>query len=118
MFKQITTYVNLLLFLECASRLEHVGLNKYFWHIYNDVFHNASYSTGGGGVRATFFNSEGAKINDSLGPPVVRPPGYAPVWVTLGDFMIKNARLGRKTDFAFFMFERTKHQRRRNLRSY
>ena len=33
---------------------------------------------GGGGVRATFFNSEGAKINDSLGPPSVRPPGYAP----------------------------------------
>ena len=31
-----------------------------------------------GGVRATFFNSEGAKINDSLGPPSVRPPGYAP----------------------------------------
>ena len=30
------------------------------------------------GVRATFFNSEGAKINDSLGPPSVRPPGYAP----------------------------------------
>ena len=27
---------------------------------------------------ATFFNSEGAKINDSLGPPGVRPPGYAP----------------------------------------
>ena len=33
---------------------------------------------GRGGVRATFFNSEGAKINDSLGPPSVRPPGYAP----------------------------------------
>ena len=31
-----------------------------------------------GGVRATFFNFEGAKINDSLGPPGVRPPGYAP----------------------------------------
>ena len=29
-------------------------------------------------MRATFFNSEGAKINDSLGPPGVRPPGYAP----------------------------------------
>ena len=42
------------------------------------MFHNASYSTGGGGVRATFFNSEGAKINDSLGPPCVRSPGYAP----------------------------------------
>ena len=27
---------------------------------------------------ATFFNSEGAKINDSLGPPGVGPPGYAP----------------------------------------
>ena len=36
---------------------------------YNDVFHNASYSRGGV-VRATFFNSEGAKINNSLGPPV------------------------------------------------
>ena len=35
---------------------------------YNDVFYNASYSRGG--VRATFFNSEGAKINNSLGPPV------------------------------------------------
>ena len=34
MFIQNTAYVNLLLFLECASRLEHVGLNKYFWHIY------------------------------------------------------------------------------------
>ena len=45
---------------------------------YNDVFHTASYSTGGGGVRATFFNFEGAKINDSLGPPGVRPPAYAP----------------------------------------
>ena len=32
----------------------------------------------GGGVRATFFNSEGAKINDSLGPPGIGPPGYAP----------------------------------------
>ena len=32
------------------------------------MFHNASYSTGGG-VRATFFISEGAKINDSMGPP-------------------------------------------------
>ena len=41
------------------------------------MFHNAAYSTGGG-VRATFFNFEGAKINDSLGPPGVRPPGYAP----------------------------------------
>ena len=29
-------------------------------------------------MRATFFNSEGAKTNDSLGPPDVRPPGYAP----------------------------------------
>ena len=29
-------------------------------------------------MRATFFNSEGAKINDSLGPPDVQPPGYAP----------------------------------------
>ena len=30
-------------------------------------------------VRATFFNLvQGAKINDSLGPPGVRPPGYAP----------------------------------------
>ena len=81
MFIQNTTYVNLLLFLQCASRLEHVGLNKYFWHraylqSYNDVFHNASYSTGGWGQH--FFNSEGAKINDSLGPPGVRPPGYAP----------------------------------------
>ena len=76
MFIQNTTYVNLLLFLERASRLEHVGLNKYFWHIYKaSVFHNASYSRG---VRAIFFNSEGAKINDSLGPPGVRPPGYAP----------------------------------------
>ena len=28
--KCTTTYVNLLLFQECASRLEHVGLNKYF----------------------------------------------------------------------------------------
>ena len=34
MFIQNTTYVNLLLFLECASRLKHAGLNKYFWHIY------------------------------------------------------------------------------------
>ena len=33
---------------------------------------------GGGGVRATFFNSEGAKINDSLGPPGIGPPRYAP----------------------------------------
>ena len=87
MFIQNTTYVNLLLFLHCASRLEHVGLNKYFRHraylqSYNDVFHNASYSTGGG-VRATFFNSEGAKINDSLGPPGVRPPGYAPDYTPL-----------------------------------
>ena len=32
-----------------------------------------------GGVRVAFFNSEGAKINDSLGPPGVRHPGYAPV---------------------------------------
>ena len=38
-------------------------------------------STTGGGVRATFLNSEGAKINDSLGPPGVQPPGYAPVSV-------------------------------------
>ena len=30
-------------------------------------------------MRATFFISEGAKINDSIGPPDVRPPGYAPV---------------------------------------
>ena len=30
-------------------------------------------------MRVTFFNSEGAKINDSLGPPGVRHPGYAPV---------------------------------------
>ena len=35
---------------------------------------------GGGGVRATFFISEGAKINDSMGPPGVRPPGYAPAY--------------------------------------
>ena len=42
------------------------------------MFHNASYSRGGGGVRATFFISEGAKINDSMGPPGMRPPGYAP----------------------------------------
>ena len=28
-------------------------------------------------MRAIFFNSEGAKINDSLGPPGVRPRGYA-----------------------------------------
>ena len=33
---------------------------------------------GGGGVRATFFISEGAKINDSMGPPGVQTPGYAP----------------------------------------
>ena len=48
MFIQNTAYVNLLLFLECASRLEHVGLNKYFWYSYNDVFHNSSYSRGWG----------------------------------------------------------------------
>ena len=75
MFIQKKTYVNLLLFLECALRLEHVGLNNFFLtylQSYNDMFHNASYSTGGGG------NSGGAKINDSLGPPGVRPPGYAP----------------------------------------
>ena len=70
----------LLLFLECASRLQHVGLNKYFWHIYKVTmtFFTTRHIQGGGGVRATFFNSEGAKINDSLGPPGVRPPGYAP----------------------------------------
>ena len=38
---------------------------------------------GGGGVRATFFNSEGAKINVSLGPPGVRPPGYAPASLSM-----------------------------------
>ena len=95
MFIQNTTYVNLLLFLHCVSRLEHVGLNKYFWHraylqSYNDVFHNASYSTGGGGWGQHFFNSEGVKINDSLGPPGVRPPGYAPVVPSIID------RLGTK----------------------
>ena len=31
-------------------------------------------------MRATFFNSEGAKINDSMGLPGVRPPGYAPAF--------------------------------------
>ena len=31
-----------------------------------------------GGMSAAFFNSEGAKINDLLGPPGVRPPGYTP----------------------------------------
>ena len=72
----------LLLFLECASRLEHVGLNKYFWHIYKVTM--TCFTTRHiqrGGVRATFFNSEGAKINDSLGPPGVRPPGYAPGYI-------------------------------------
>ena len=35
--------------------------------------------TGGGGSRALFSTLlQGAKMNDSLGPPDVRPPGYAP----------------------------------------
>ena len=37
------------------------------------------FKRGGGGGEGNIFNSEGAKINDSLGPPGVRPPGYAPV---------------------------------------
>ena len=34
-------------------------------------------------LRATSFNSEGTKINDSLAPPGVRPPGYAPDFLSL-----------------------------------
>ena len=66
MFIQNKTYVNLLLFLECIYKVTMTCFTTR--HIQE-------------GVRATFFNSEGAKINDSLGPPGVRPPGYAPEWV-------------------------------------
>ena len=71
-------HVNLLLFQERASRLEHEGLNKYFQHIFKVTMtcFTTRHIQRGGGVRATFFNSEGAKINDSMGPPPgVRPPG-------------------------------------------
>ena len=40
------------MFLECASRLEHVGLNKYFWHIYKvtmTCFTTRHIQRGGGG---------------------------------------------------------------------
>ena len=48
----ICTIHVLLLFLECASRLEHVGLNKYFWHIYKvtmTCFTTRHIQRGGGG---------------------------------------------------------------------
>ena len=32
----------------------------------------------GGGGEGNIFKLWGRKINDSLGPPGVRPPGYAP----------------------------------------
>ena len=44
--------------LECASRLEHVGLNKYFWHIYNvtmTCFTTRHIQRGGGGGEGTIF---------------------------------------------------------------
>ena len=76
---------------------------------YNDVFHNASNSTGGGGLRATFFNSEGAEINDSRGPPGVRPPGYAPAetplnWISLRSNSLVNWTLAQ-FDKLFAIFE-------------
>ena len=42
------------------------------------------------GVRATFFNSEGAKINDSLGLPGIGPPGYAPARQNLVIFLFSH----------------------------
>ena len=75
MFIQNRTYVNLLLFLHCASRLEHVGLNKYFWHraylqSYNDVFHNASYSTGRGRWGQHFSTLRAPKLMTHWAPRV------------------------------------------------
>ena len=60
LFMQNTTYVNLLLFLECASRLEHVGLNKYFWHIYKvpmTCFTTRHIQRGGGGGWGQHFST-------------------------------------------------------------
>ena len=56
----------------CIKIIEHVGLNKYYWHIYKVTmtYFTTSHIQQGEGVRAIFFNSEGAKINNSLGPPV------------------------------------------------
>ena len=39
---------------------------------------DASYLTGGGGGQHSSTLLQGAKTNDSLGPPGGRPPGYAP----------------------------------------
>ena len=58
------TYVNLLLFLECASGLD-VGLNKYFWHIYK-----VQRGWGGGGVRATFSTLRAPKLMIHWAPRV------------------------------------------------
>ena len=56
MFIQNATYVNLLLFLEYASRLEHVDLNKYFGHIYKVTMtcFTTRHIQGGGGEGNIF----------------------------------------------------------------
>ena len=69
--KYIMTSVNLWLFLECAPRLEHV--NKYSRHVFKDkmtCFTNASYLIGEWGQHSSTL-LQGAKLNDSLGPPGV-----------------------------------------------
>ena len=71
--KYIMTSVNLWLFLECASRLEHV--NKYSWHVFKvnmtsfTYMTNASYLMEGWGQHSPTL-LQGAKLNDSLGPRV------------------------------------------------
>ena len=73
MFIQNTTYVNLLLFLECASRLEHVGLNKYFWHIYKvtmTCFTTRHIQAGGGGWGQHFSTLRAPKLMTHWAPRV------------------------------------------------
>ena len=86
MFIQNMTYLNLLLFLECASRLEHVGLNKYFWHIYKvtmTCFTTRHIQRGGGGWGQHFSTLRAPKLMTHWAPRVFdlldTPLGIAPV---------------------------------------
>ena len=74
--KYIMTSVNLWLFLECASRLEHV--NKYSWHVFiasMTYFTNASYLMGGNEGNILQLCSRAPNPNDSTLAPGCAPPG-------------------------------------------